>query len=60
MTSAALAFGLAFIIKRPLWERVLIVASALPIAIITNVIRIVITGICYEYMSAEAGRALFP
>lgn len=59
MSSAALAFGLAFMINRPLWERGLIVLSALPIAIITNVIRIVVTGICYEYFSAEAAEHFF-
>ncbi len=59
MSSAALAFGLAFMINRPLWERALIVLSAVPIAIITNVIRIVVTGICYEYLSAETAEHFF-
>jgi exosortase len=59
MSSAALAFGLAFMINRPIWERGLIVLSAIPIAIITNVIRIVVTGICYEYLSAETAEHFF-
>ena len=59
MSSAALAFGLAFMINRPLWERALIVLSAIPIAIITNVIRIVVTGICYEYLNAETAEHFF-
>lgn len=59
MTSLALAFGLVFIIQRPWWERALIVVSAVPIAIITNVIRIVVTGFCYEFLSSDAAEHVF-
>ena len=44
----ALSVGVALFIKRPLWERLLIVASALPIAVISNVTRISMTGILGE------------
>lgn len=40
--------GAAFIIRRPLWEKLLLVLSAVPIAIISNVVRIVVTGIVYD------------
>lgn len=59
MSSAALAYGLAFIIQRPLWERLIILLSALPIALATNVFRIVLTGLCYEYAGPELAERVF-
>jgi exosortase len=44
----ALCIGAAFLVKKPLWEKLLIIASAAPIAILSNVARIVITAVCYE------------
>ena len=44
----ALSVGMAFIVKRPLWEKLLILVSALPIAVISNVARISMTGILGE------------
>jgi exosortase len=44
----ALCIGAAFVSRRPLWERLLMIASAAPIAVISNVARIVITGVLYE------------
>ncbi|MCE5303242.1 MAG: exosortase/archaeosortase family protein [Planctomycetaceae bacterium] len=41
--------GAAFLVRRPLWEKLLIVASAPPIAIVSNVIRIVVTAIFYQF-----------
>ena len=50
----AAATAVALFSKRPVWERLLIVASAAPIALFGNVIRITSTGILHEV----AGRAL--
>ena len=43
----ALSTAVAILSHRPLWQRVLIVASAIPIALIANVARIVSTGTLY-------------
>ncbi|MHB8973545.1 MAG: exosortase/archaeosortase family protein [Pirellulaceae bacterium] len=59
MTSGALAFGLAFLIQRPLWERVIIVLSAVPIALITNILRIAITGLCFEFAGKDLADHVF-
>ncbi|MEN6451574.1 MAG: exosortase/archaeosortase family protein [Thermoguttaceae bacterium] len=50
MLSMFLAFciGAAFIVRKPLWEKLLLVASAVPIAIAANVARIVLTAVCCE------------
>ena len=44
----ALCIGAAFLVRRPLWEKLLIVASAAPIAVASNVMRIVLTAILFE------------
>lgn len=43
----ALSAAVALLSERPLWERIVILLSAVPIAIITNVMRITVTGIFY-------------
>jgi exosortase/archaeosortase family protein len=59
MTSAALAFGLAFVINRPIWERLVIVISAVPIALLTNVFRITLTGLAFEFFGPEVAEKVF-
>jgi exosortase len=44
----ALATGVALIIRRPLWEKSLILLSAVPIAVIANVGRISLTGLLHQ------------
>ena len=41
----AMCIGAAFVVKKPLWEKLLIVASAAPIAVLGNVARIVVTAV---------------
>ncbi len=43
----ALSAAVALLSERPLWERILILLSAIPIALITNIMRITVTGIFY-------------
>lgn len=44
-----------FLVKRPLFERVILMASAIPIALVSNIIRIAATAICYHQLGQEAG-----
>jgi len=41
----ALCVGVALIIERPLWERITIVISAVPIALASNIMRLTATGL---------------
>ncbi|NLF10012.1 MAG: exosortase/archaeosortase family protein [Pirellulaceae bacterium] len=41
----AICVAMAFLSKKPIWERLFIVASAVPIAVIANTIRIVLTAV---------------
>jgi exosortase len=43
----ALAVAITLITDRPLWERVVIVLSAVPIALAVNIVRITVTGILH-------------
>jgi exosortase len=43
-----LCVGAAFLMRKPVWERVLIVISAPPIAVLANVFRITLTAILFE------------
>jgi exosortase len=55
----AIAAGFVLLVERKPWERVLLLASAIPIAIIANVTRITLTAIMYEWVSAEAAQLVF-
>jgi exosortase len=44
VTCLALCFGASFFIQKSLWEKVIIVASSVPIAVFVNVVRITVTG----------------
>ena len=44
----AMCVGGAFVMRKPVWERLLIVASAAPIAVLANVARIVATALAFE------------
>lgn len=54
-TSAAVAG----FVQRPAWERSLIVLSAVPIAVISNVARVTITAALYETIGAEWAHRVF-
>jgi exosortase len=53
MTFTALAGAWAFLFDRALWQRLIIVASAVPIAIFCNMARISVTGLLDHYVSQK-------
>ena len=56
MSILALAFAYLILIRRPWWEKSLLLVSVVPIAIVANSARIVATGILYEFVSSDAAR----
>jgi exosortase len=50
----ALAFVYLVLIRRTWWERVFLVLSVVPVALIANSTRIVVTALLYQYVSGEA------
>jgi exosortase len=55
----ALSTAVAMVIRRPAVERILIVLSAFPIALIANIARITITGVLYEMVNNEWAKHQF-
>jgi exosortase len=49
MTLAATVTATIIVIPLPTWKRITILASAVPIALVSNILRIVATGWCYYY-----------
>lgn len=58
MTFFALATAMALVIDRPLLDRLVLVVSAIPIAVIVNVLRITLTGAAHIWFGREIGHAL--
>jgi exosortase len=66
----AMSVALAMIIDRPWWDRLTILVFAIPVALATNIIRIVVTGLLYmtfpdneaiqHYTHDWAGLAMMP
>lgn len=55
----ALSTAVAMLIRKPLWEKLLIAGSAVPIALASNVLRITITGLFYDSFGNNFGGAFF-
>lgn len=52
----ALAFAFVLFSRWSWWQKVLVLLAVLPVAIIANSIRIVITGLLYQWVSSDAGQ----
>ena len=60
MLFLAVCTGAAIVtVRRDVWERVVLILSAPPIAVIANVIRITLTGVLYEKAGREWAEMLF-
>ncbi len=55
----ALSTAVALVIRRPLWERIVIAASAVPIAVVVNITRITVTGVLHDTVGSEIADAVF-
>jgi exosortase len=54
MSIVALAFAYFVFVKTPWWVKVGVFVSVLPVALITNAMRIALTGLLHIYVSGEA------
>ena len=52
----ALAFAYIIIVRRPWWEKALLLVSVVPIALVANATRIVGMGLLCQLVSGEAGK----
>lgn len=58
MSLAAVVIATITLIPMPLWKRLALLASVVPIALFSNIIRIVSTGWCYYLFGGEHSRKL--
>jgi exosortase len=52
----AISFGFALFSRWSWWQKGLVILATLPIAIIANVARVVVTGLLYQFWSSEAAQ----
>lgn len=55
----AFTVAAAFVVRRPLWEKIFVAMSAIVIGIVANVIRITATAVIHEYFDAEIANVVF-
>jgi exosortase len=52
----AMCVGACFILRIPLWKKIVLLVSAAPIAVISNVVRISLTGMLQEWINPAVGQ----
>ena len=55
----ALGVAMAYLHERPLWQRLVLMASTVPIAILCNVIRVTITGFIYILIHPKYAQGVY-
>jgi exosortase len=53
------AAALTFVVRRPIWQKVIIIASSIPVAILANTLRLVATVLVLELIGSGAGERFF-
>ena len=59
MAFGALAVAISYLSDREAWQRIILIACALPIALLCNLLRVVITGYLYHLGYPEYAKGLF-
>jgi exosortase len=55
----AVSTAVALVIERPLFDKVMVVLSAVPIALISNIVRVSVTGILHETVGERIANLVF-
>jgi exosortase len=58
LSFVTLVAATVILVKRPPWERALLMLSAVPIALISNILRIAATAVVYHRLGREAGEKI--
>lgn len=59
ITFIALSTAAALVVKRPLLDRLVLVASSIPVALLANIFRIVLTGTLHETIGGHAATTFY-
>lgn len=58
MGIAALATAYVILVRKPWWQKALLLASVVPVALFANVLRVTTTALLFQYVSDKAGQSL--
>ena len=59
MAFLALGVAMAYLHYRPVWQRVILLGSTIPIAILCNIVRVTVTGFIYVLISPEYTQGIY-
>ncbi len=59
MAFLALGVAMAYLHKRPIWQRIALLISTIPIAILCNIVRVTITGFIYVVIGPEYAQGFY-
>ena len=59
MAFVVVASTFAFVVRRPIWQKAVLVVSSIPIAILSNTIRLVVTALLFRAASSAATATMF-
>ena len=59
MAFVALGVAMAYLHDRPLWQRLVLLASTIPIAVLCNVIRVLITALIYIFWDPQYAQGVY-
>jgi len=59
MTFMALGVAMAYLHHRPIWQRLILLASTIPIAIFCNIVRVTVTGFIYVLLNPEYTQGIY-
>jgi exosortase len=59
MAFVALGVAMAYLHDRPIWQRLILLISTLPVAILCNIIRVIITGLIYVLWDKQYAQGIY-
>jgi exosortase len=59
MAFVALGVAMAYLHWRPIWQRLILLASTVPIAILCNIVRVTITGLIYVLWDPQYAQGIY-
>jgi exosortase len=59
ITFVALSTGMAMVVTRPLIDKIVLVASSIPVALVANIARITMTGVLHEWASEKVANHFY-
>jgi len=59
MAFLALGVAMAYLHYRPIWQRIVLLASTIPIAILCNIVRVTVTGFIYILVNPKYAQGIY-